>query len=53
MTKRSPHHRAQHKEEVAAELDSDDCAGSFIGFVESSGRICGLKGKNMWVEGLK
>ena len=32
--------------EEAAELDSDDCAGGFTGFVEGSGRICGLKGKN-------
>ena len=46
VVERSPCHKARHKEEAAAELDDDDCAGSFTGFIEGSGRICGLKGKN-------
>ena len=36
----------EDKEEAVAELDGDDCAGGFTGFVEGSGRIYGLKGKN-------
>ena len=36
----------EDKEEAVAELDGDDCAGDFTGFVEGSGRIYGLKGKN-------
>nr|XP_023918135.1 probable E3 ubiquitin-protein ligase RNF217 [Quercus suber] len=36
----------EDKEEAAVKLDGDDCTGSFTGFVEGSGRICGLKGKN-------
>ncbi|KAF3966473.1 hypothetical protein CMV_009425, partial [Castanea mollissima] len=36
----------EDKEEVAVELDDDDCADDFTGFVEGSGRIDGLKGEN-------
>ena len=36
----------EDKEEATDELDGDDYAGGFIGFVEGFGRICGLKGKN-------
>ena len=49
----------EDKEEAATELDGDDCAGGFTGFVEGfflfffwrrfikgSGRLCGIKGKN-------
>ena len=36
----------EDKEEAAVELDGDDCANGFTGFVEGSGRIYGLKGKN-------
>ena len=50
---RSPRHKARHKEEKAVKLDDDDCVGSFTGFIEGYGRICGLKGKNIWAEGMK
>ena len=36
----------EDKEEATDELDGDDYAGGFTGFVEGFGRICGLKGKN-------
>ena len=36
----------EDKEEATDELDGDDYAGDFTGFVEGFGRICGLKGKN-------
>ena len=36
----------EDKEEATDELDGDDYAGSFTGFVERFGKICGLKGKN-------